>query len=218
MEKRGEARRPLKTRHRSTAVALAGWLVRHRVEPNAISAASVIVAAGAAGSLIALTWVPDPARVVLLLAAAGLIQLRLLANMLDGMVAIEGGRRTATGDLYNEVPDRVADVLILVGAGYATTWLSWGDVLGWAAATGALLTAYVRLLGGALGVNQHFSGPMAKPHRMAVLTVACLASLVEIAFDYSGRVLTIALAVVVAGSLLTFVRRLALITQELRAR
>jgi hypothetical protein len=72
---------------------------------------------------------------------------------------------------------------------------------------GALLTAYVRLLGGSLGAVQHFCGPMAKPHRMAVLTAACLASVVEVVFGYDGRVLTVALGVIVVGSLVTFARR-----------
>jgi phosphatidylglycerophosphate synthase len=178
----------------------------------------VAIAAGAAASLIAVPHVANPPRVALLVAAAILIQLRLLANLMDGLVAIEGGRRTATGDLYNEIPDRVADVLILVGGGYATTWLGWGDALGWAAATAAVLTAYARVLGGSLGATQHFVGPMAKPQRMAVLTAACLASVVEVRFDYSGRVLTVALCVVVAGSLLTFARRTRLTAMELRAR
>jgi hypothetical protein len=59
---------------------------------------------------------------------------------------------------------------------------------------------------------------MAKPHRMALLTAACLASIGEIAYGYSGRVLTVALAVIAAGSILTFVRRTRLISAELRAR
>jgi phosphatidylglycerophosphate synthase len=215
---RAEPRRPLKSRQRSAAVALAAWLVRRRVAPDTISVASVVVAGLAAGSLVALPHVSDVAQVALLLVAAAAIQLRLLANMLDGMVAIEGCRRTSTGDLYNEIPDRIADILILVAAGYATTWLSWGEALGWAAAVGALLTAYVRLLGGSLGVTQHFCGPMAKPHRMALLTAACLASVVEVAFDYSGRVLTVALVAIVLGSLFTFARRARLVALELRAR
>jgi phosphatidylglycerophosphate synthase len=211
-------RRPLKTRTRPQAAALAAWLVRRGVAPNAVSGAGVVVAAGAGASFVAVPHVSSPVKVALLVAAAMLIQLRLLANLIDGMVAIEGGRKSATGDLYNEIPDRIADVLILVGAGYAATWVAWGDTLGWAAATAAVGTAYVRVLGGSLGVGQHFVGPMAKPHRMAVLTAACLASVVEVVFGYSGRVLTIALVLVVAGSLLTVARRTLLIAQELRAR
>jgi phosphatidylglycerophosphate synthase len=156
---------------------------------------------------------------LVLVVAAAAIQLRLLANLLDGMVAVEGGRRTPTGDLFNEVPDRIADLLILVAAGYGVTWISWGDTLGWAAGAGALLTAYVRQLGGALGVSQHFVGPMAKPHRMALLTAACVASIGEVASGgYAGRVMTAALGLVLLGSLVTAVRRLRLVAEELRAR
>ena len=43
--------------------------------------------------------------------------------------------------------------------------------LGWAAAVLAVLTAYVRVLGGSLGLTQHFIGPMAKQHRMFTLTL-----------------------------------------------
>jgi phosphatidylglycerophosphate synthase len=155
------------------------------------------------------------ARLGLLVAAAALVQLRLLANLMDGMLAIEGGRQTQTGPLFNEIPDRIADVLFLVAAGYAVTWFSWGEALGWGAAVAAVFTAYVRLLGGSLGLTEHFCGPMAKPHRMAVLTTACLLSMIEVAFGYEGRVLAVALAVIAAGSIVTFTRRTRLIAREL---
>src|SRR5439155_982956 len=106
----------------------------------------------------------------------------LLCNLLDGMVAIEGGLQSKSGDVFNEVPDRVSDALILVGAGYATApalGLAWAGALGSAAALLAVLTAYVRALGAALGTGQDFRGPMAKPHRMAALTAACLAGAFE---------------------------------------
>ena len=143
------------------------------------------------------------------------MQLRLLANLMDGMLAIEGGKRSRTGTLFNEIPDRIADVLLLAAAGYAVTWISWGESLGWGAAVAAVLTAYVRLLGGSLGLTQHFCGPMAKPHRMAVLTAACLLSMIEVAYGYEGRVLAVALAVIAAGSIVTFVRRTRLIARDL---
>jgi hypothetical protein len=50
----------------------------------------------------------------------------------------------------------------------------------------AVLTAYVRVLGGSIGLEEHFCGPMAKPHRMAVLTAACLLSMIEVAYGYEG--------------------------------
>ena len=87
--------------------------------------------------------------------------------------------------------------------------------MGWGAALAAVLTAYVRLLGGSLGLTEHFCGPMAKPHRMAVLTAGCLLSMVEVAYGYEGRVLAVALAVIIAGSIVTFARRTRLLVRDL---
>jgi phosphatidylglycerophosphate synthase len=211
-------RRPLATRQKHWAQALAGALVRAGASPNAISVGSLLFAIGAG----VLLWQSGAAagtlRVVELLAAAACIQLRLLCNMLDGMVAIEGGRRTSYGELFNDVPDRFADVAILVGAGYGIAALPWGRELGWIAATLAVLTAYVRLLGGAMGTPQYFTGPMAKPHRMAALTVACVLSTFEPLFGWHGQIVWFALAVIAIGAAITFVRRTALIVADLKAR
>ena len=92
------------------------------------------------------------------IATAACVQLRLLCNLLDGMVAIEGGKSTSTGALFNEIPDRIADPLFLVPLGYAVGY--WW--LGWLAALLAVLTAYVRVLGGALGQQQDFGGLLPK--------------------------------------------------------
>jgi phosphatidylglycerophosphate synthase len=192
-----------------------GWLDRRRIEPNEISVASVVIAVGGAACFFALPHVGDAVRIALLAAAAALVQLRLLANLMDGMLAIEGGRQSRIGPLFNEIPDRIADVLFLVSAGYAVTWFPWAESLGWGAALAAVLTAYVRLLGGSLGLTEHFCGPMAKPHRMAVLTAGCLGSMVEVAYGYEGRVLAVALAVIIAGSIVTFARRAQLLARDL---
>jgi|AntDryMetagUQ889_1029465.scaffolds.fasta_scaffold01279_6 phosphatidylglycerophosphate synthase len=210
-------RRPLKTRGRPVAHAVARWLARHGATPNAISVAGVVVAAAVGACLVLVPGAPTAAAQALLLAgAAAGIQLRLAANMLDGLVAVEGGLGTRTGPLFNEVPDRLADLLILVSAGYAISWVGWGPELGWAAGALALLTAYVRLLGGALGQPQRFSGPLAKPQRMFVLTVACLASMVELAVsELRGVALTAGLAVIVLGCALTIVARLRAIASAL---
>ena len=211
-------RRPLKTRSRPTASALAAALQRRGVRPNHVSLAGVAFALLAAGALVALPHASTSLQAALLVTAAAGIQLRLACNLLDGLLAVEGKLASPTGELYNDVPDRFADVLILVAAGYAIAW-DWGGALGWAAAAAALLTAYVRVLGGALGARQHFLGPMAKPHRMAVLTAGCLLSLVELAAtDFEGRLVAVALAVILAGSLATFARRLRLVARELSAR
>jgi phosphatidylglycerophosphate synthase len=197
---------------------VAARLARSGVGPNQVSVLGVLFAAAAGAAFVALPHVDEPLQAVLLVAAAASIQLRLLCNMLDGLLAVEGGLASPVGDLYNDVPDRIADVLILAGAGYAIAW-PWGEPLGWAAATTAVLTAYVRVLGGALGARQYFVGPMAKPQRMAALTAACILSLGELAVgDLQGIALAAALAAILAGSLVTAGRRLALIGRELETR
>ena len=122
-------RRPLATRSAGWAKALARGLARTRVTPNAISMASVLFAGLACVAFWASRGVADGWLVV----AAAAIQLRLLCNLLDGMVAVEGGKASADGAFWNEFPDRVADILILVGAGLGAA----EPTLGWAAAGAA---------------------------------------------------------------------------------
>jgi len=178
----------------------------------------VVFAAVAGGAFYVAPDMSRGVRLAALLLAAAAIQLRLLCNMLDGMLAVEEGFKTSTGDIYNDLPDRVADVLILVGAGYSIRQLTGGVTLGWAAAVAAVFTAYVRLLGGSLGVTQHFIGPMAKQHRMFVLTMAAILAAVETLTSRTARAIPAALAVILAGSMLTAMRRVHRIAGEAGAR
>jgi phosphatidylglycerophosphate synthase len=158
-----------------------------------------------------------PSALAFVLAAA-FIQLRLLCNLFDGMVAVEGGRRTRSGEVFNDLPDRIADPLVLVGAGYAIVGVDWGADLGWAAGVLAVMTAYVRVLGGATGVTQSFMGPMAKQHRMAIMTGAALLAAAEEVALGTDRVLVLALMVVVVGCVVTVVRRARLVIAPLGER
>ena len=215
-ERERVTRRPIPSRQASWAIAAAHWLARAGVRPNQISVAGAAIAALAAACLILAGRSEGGTRIALLLAAAVAMPLRLLCNMLDGMLAVEGGLQTPSGALYNELPDRLADLLILVGAGYATGNPFWGPQLGWAAATTALLTAYVRSLGAAVGASHHFVGPMAKPRRMHVLIAACLLSAIETAASWpGGRVLLAALVLIIVGGVVTIARRLRLIVTDL---
>lgn len=187
------------------------------VSPNAISFASILFGA-AAGTALAATNSADGWQLRgCWLAAAGLIQLRLLANMLDGMVAVEGGKGGPTGDLWNEAPDRIADAAILVGAGFAADS---SPMLGFSAALMAVFVAYVRALGASVGAGQIFLGPMAKPHRMAVMTAACvIAGLVPASRWMIGGMsldaISVALWIVIIGGAITAGRRLAVMARVL---
>lgn len=211
-------RRPLATREKGWAKALARALNRAGVAPNAISVAGLLFAIAAGLTLWRTSFYDGPVRAVALLVAAALIQLRLLCNMIDGMVAIEGNRASRTGEIFNDMPDRFADIAIFLGAGYGIGNFPWGPPLGWIAALLAVLTAYVRLLGGAMGTRQYFIGPLAKPHRMAVLTVACVLSTFEPLFGWHGQIIALALGIIIIGASITFIRRTACIVAELEPR
>ena len=200
-------RRPLRVRDVPVVQTVARWLSQQNIEPNSISLASIGCAAIAAVCFVLLPLTSGVARIAVLLGATLGIQLRLLCNLFDGMVAVEGGKRTKSGELFNDIPDRIADPLILVAAGYAIPQISYGSSLGWAAGLLAVMTAYVRVLGTSQGVPADFQGPMAKQHRMATMTAACLLSLFEPLIGWSGTILTLSLWLIVIGCILTLVRR-----------
>jgi phosphatidylglycerophosphate synthase len=212
------ARRPLKTRQSAWAGALARLLMRSRVSPNAISITSVFFALGGAAALYFSATSDGGRRVLILVMAVAGIQGRLLCNLLDGMVAIEGGRKTKAGEIFNDLPDRIADPLILIAAGYGARQHTFGIELGYLAAVLAVFTAYVRMLGGASGLKQSFTGPMAKQHRMATLSVACVLSMFETKCFAAGTALWAALILVNAGCIVTIWRRTTRIARELESR
>jgi phosphatidylglycerophosphate synthase len=89
--------------------------------------------------------------------------------------------------------------------------------LGWLTALLAVLTAYIRVRGGALGQRQNFGGILPKQRRMAVLTLALLAAAVEDVL-WGTRVSLVAAAIVIAlGSLAICVTRTLRIARLLRA-
>lgn len=210
-EAAGTDRRAIPQRTTGWAARTADLLHSTGLTPNQVSVGSVIFAAiGALALVLSGAVEHDGARAAWLIVTVVCIPLRLLLNMLDGMLAVEKGMHSPTGDLFNEVPDRVADVLLFAAAGYATRGLwtteagtDWGLFFGWSAAVLALMTAYMRTLGAANGVGNYFQGPMAKPRRMWVLVVACILSLFEPLFGARGLFLALALVLVAAGALVT---------------
>ncbi|KSV68412.1 CDP-alcohol phosphatidyltransferase family protein [Sinorhizobium sp. Sb3] len=196
-------RRPLASRNTRWAQAIARRLASMNVTPNRISQASMLAAAFAGLAFWLTGETQDGVRVTLFIAAALFCQLRLLCNLFDGMVAVEGGKGEADGPFWNEFPDRVADVFIFVGAGYGIG----APALGFAAAAFAVLTAYVRELGRANGAPSDFSGPMAKQHRMATITLAAVLSAFEGLWLGDGEILWAALLLISIGAALTALLR-----------
>lgn len=193
-------RRPLASRQTGWAATLTRALLRTPITPNGVSCAGMVFA-----TIGAIAFANAGHRPALFLLGGVMIQLRLLCNMLDGMVAIEGRRGGPTGVLFNEIPDRYEDVVLLGGFGIASGW----PVLGLMAGVAAVATAYLRALGASLGQGQDFRGPMAKPHRMALLTGGAILGFVEwLAFGTSDTPEWV-LAALIVGTLATCWRRIA---------
>src|SRR5689334_18937805 len=114
-------RRPIATRSSAWAQRLASALAKSSITPNQISMLSVLFAAVGAALL---AWAPTPAGLLL---CAVCVQLRLVCNLIDGLVAVEGGKGSIFGRIYNEFPDRVTDSVLIIALGYAAGW-PW---LGW---------------------------------------------------------------------------------------
>jgi phosphatidylglycerophosphate synthase len=212
------ARRPIKARESRWASVSAIWLARHGVSPNAISLASIAFSLLAGGAICVTRWTGDHRLItgMFLLAVVG-IQGRLICNLLDGMVAIEGAKASNSGELFNDIPDRIADPVILIATGFVAGG-AYGLTLGWTAALLAVMTAYVRVLGRSIRGGVHFIGPMAKQHRMAILTLACLMNSLLNWWDLQRDVLSIALLLIVVGCIVTIARRIKRIVHDLEAR
>src|SRR5262245_64600041 len=113
-----DRRRPVDARGSAMIRAAAAWLAHRGVPPNAISAMSMVFSALAAAAMLTASARFGAVRVELFIIAAVLLEARLLANLLDGLVAVEGGLGSKSGEIRNELPDRGSDAIERGAAGY----------------------------------------------------------------------------------------------------
>ncbi len=205
-------RRPLAVRGTKWANELAKALAKINLSPNKISILSVVFAAL---SLVFFQLAVEK-KFFLILAACS-IQLRLICNLLDGMVAIEYNKKSIYGNLYNDIPDRFADVFIIMGAGlYAQQseqFFQWVLTIAWVNSILAVMTAYIRVLGTSLSTPTNFSGIMAKPQRMALLTFA---SILAFVLPQSIPLVSVSLFLMLLGQIITIITRIKFTANELK--
>ena len=210
---RPAGQRPIADLFRKTAHGAVRLCVRWGVHPDVISYASIVAAAGAA-----ICFWQARAYPVLLIAGPVLCYLRLWLNMLDGMVALASGKASRRGEILNDLPDRISDVLIFVGVAHSGLNAQIG---GYVTAIFALFTAYVGMLGQAVGVHREFSGPMSKPWRMVALHIGAWITLGLLLWGGGGiryggwTVLNWTLVIIILGCMQTMWVRLARIARAL---
>jgi phosphatidylglycerophosphate synthase len=210
------SRRPIARGFRNTAESATRLCVRAGIHPDSISYASIAAAAAAAFCF----W-KSGGHPWLLFVAPLFCYLRLWFNMLDGMVALASGKASWRGEILNDLPDRVSDVLIFAGVAHSG-WMN--PILGYWAAIFALLTAYVGMFGQAVGVQREFSGMMSKPWRMVTLHLGAWLTLGYVWWHWgtlrfgSLTILDWACLIVVAGCVQTMAIRLKRIMAALRAK
>lgn len=155
------SRRPIADIFRLTAHGAVKICLKLGISADAVSYASMAAAAGAGVCFLfagQMRW--------LLLLAPVFLYLRLWLNMLDGMVALASGKASLRGEILNEVPDRISDVLIFTAVAHSGLAL---PAAGYWAALAAVFTAYIGIFGQAVGVQREFSGLMSKQWRMVAL-------------------------------------------------
>ena len=148
------------------------------------------------------------------LSGAVLVQVRLLANLYDGMVAVLRQIASPVGELFNEVPDRVSDAATRLVSVMPPDRIRCLVSL-------PLSSRYFSHIRGAegkvAGAHQEFCGPMAKQQRMATVTLVAIAcAIVPGATDW--QVPMFALWLIIAGCIVTAIRRLQRISATLRHR
>jgi phosphatidylglycerophosphate synthase len=208
MDVESSSRRPIASRDSGWARRTAAWLAAKNVSPNFISILSIVFAGVSLLAFFLAYRAGQPDIWMMLLAIVG-IQGRLIMNLLDGMVAVEHNKKSAVGGIFNEVPDRVSDTLTLFGVGLMAKTMPYGMDLAYLAIALSIATAYIRTLGASLGCGHHFLGPMAKQHRMALISAGCIIAI------FYAPVFYYLLILMNVGLVITCYRRLAKVYSQL---
>lgn len=213
MEYQPTSHRPIAQIFRRTGKRATNLCVRLGIPPDAISYLSIVAALAAA-----LCFWKSGRNTWLLIIAPVFCYLRLWFNMLDGMVAVAAGKASARGEIVNDLPDRISDVIIFVGVAQSDLM---NPLIGYWTAILSLLTAYVGLFGQAIGGRREFGGIMSKPWRMVALNLGAWAMFVyrsqgELHDFGTLTILDWTCLVIIAGCLETIIVRLKRIVTALQ--
>lgn len=201
-------RRDVASRGNQIFHKLSRFLIKLGLTPNMVSVLSAVFALVASFGF----YLAGHNQVIIGLSLILIgVQLRLVCNLIDGLMAVEGGLSSPQGEIFNDVPDRFSDWFIILPIGFiAINQSPYAWEICWTATVFAILTAYIRVLGASMGAGHNFKGPMAKQHRMAVVNLAVFLSFIEHLFfnEYYGVSFLFLVTVIAIGSAATCFKRL----------
>jgi CDP-diacylglycerol--glycerol-3-phosphate 3-phosphatidyltransferase len=178
------------------------WLASRGISPDAVTLAAIPVGVVAAACLLV-----SPAVPLALLAVPFLAALRLILNLLDGALARRTGRIHPRGEFYNEVGDRLADVLFLAPVAFLPGASSVAVLLGVCL---SLIASHAGLASRAAGGERIYRGILSKPGRMVLLSVSAGG-----AFAFGADAWYVFGSLLLAGALLTLGERLVIAVRSL---
>jgi len=178
-------------------------LERRGVSPDVLTLAAVPVAA-----IAGLAVFVSPAAPLVLLAVPTAGVIRLVLNLLDGALARRTGAVHPRGEFYNELGDRLGDILMLAPVAFVPGAHAPTVLLG---VTVGVLASYAAVATKAAGGTRTYRGVLSKPGRLALLSITAIVVILvgPAAWAPFGPLLLV-------GTTLTLVERIVLALRELR--
>jgi CDP-diacylglycerol--glycerol-3-phosphate 3-phosphatidyltransferase len=195
----------VKPRFQKTLKPLENLFVRYHVHPTVINILGLIASVIMAGCILLSVH-----HAMALILVPFLAFFRTACNALDGLVSRRLGVASSMGEVFNELIDRISDILIFISL---ILLPQTHDMLGYLALLIVLLNSYLGILSKSAGGSRQYGGLMGKADRMIYISVAALVVLI---FNQPNW-WNIFLGFVLVGTVITFVQRFNATKNELRA-
>lgn len=178
-------------------------LVRQKASPNALSVVGLIL--GVAAGFFFAWGKPWPAALFVFLCG--------LFDILDGKVAVNSGRRSLFGAIFDSSLDRYSEFFIYLGLAYYLRH-HWGLWLTFFTLLGSFMVSYTRARAEGLGLAGNV-GLMQRAERMILLIAGAIAGAI---FADLRTSMIVVLVIITVASHITAWQRIFYVRQEERAK
>lgn len=140
------------------------WCIKNNLSPTTLTLFGFVISIS-----IGLTILVSPNNFNLLFLVPFLAGLRILFNVLDGMVArTYPDTNHQRGEFLHEMSDRISDYFLFLLVSFTT---GINVQLGLFSITLILISSFVGILSKAVGASRRFEGVMGKPERMLLVSI-----------------------------------------------